>query len=128
MASKAEEWSRHIESWKRSGLTQSEYCRQNKLLITSLSKWKLKLAALPQNPKSSTSTDPEIPIFISAPAPTELIPVAISEQTESQPTTDHLDQAKNSGVSLIIKNGLQISLDIGFDPSTLKSVLTTLEE
>jgi hypothetical protein len=47
MSSKTE-WSRHIESWKKSGLSQSEYCRQHKLSITLLSKWKLKLAAKTQ--------------------------------------------------------------------------------
>jgi transposase-like protein len=30
----------HIEKWKESGLTMSEYCRQNKLSLSSFSSWR----------------------------------------------------------------------------------------
>lgn len=30
----------HITSWQRSGLTQSEYCRQNGIPLTSFGNWK----------------------------------------------------------------------------------------
>jgi hypothetical protein len=33
-------WSGHIKSWKSGNLTQSEYCRKNKLDINLFSKWK----------------------------------------------------------------------------------------
>ena len=35
-----EERQSHVESWKSSGLTMSEYCRQKNLQLASLSEWK----------------------------------------------------------------------------------------
>jgi transposase-like protein len=35
-----EERKSHVENWKKSGLTMSEYCRQNNIPIASLSEWK----------------------------------------------------------------------------------------
>lgn len=34
-----EERQTHVEKWKRSGLSMSEYCRQNNLAISNLSGW-----------------------------------------------------------------------------------------
>jgi transposase-like protein len=34
-----EERQSQVENWKKSGLSMSEYCRQNKLALTSLSAW-----------------------------------------------------------------------------------------
>jgi hypothetical protein len=30
----------HVENWKKSNLSMSEYCRQNNLTLASLSEWK----------------------------------------------------------------------------------------
>ena len=35
-----EERKTHVESWKSSGLTMSEYCRQHNLSLANLSEWK----------------------------------------------------------------------------------------
>lgn len=35
-----EERQAHVEKWKNSSLTMSEYCRQNNLPLASLSEWK----------------------------------------------------------------------------------------
>ena len=36
-------WQKHLESWRKSGLTQSEYCRRQNLRYTTFRKWKEKL-------------------------------------------------------------------------------------
>lgn len=33
----------HVEKWKKSGLSMSEYCRQNNIAISNLSGWKSSL-------------------------------------------------------------------------------------
>ena len=33
----------HVEKWKKSGLSMSEYCRQNTIAISNLSGWKSSL-------------------------------------------------------------------------------------
>ena len=35
-------WKNHIETWKKSGLNQAEYCRKNDLKKTRFTYWKLK--------------------------------------------------------------------------------------
>lgn len=35
-----EERKSHVEKWKKSGLTMSEYCRQNNIPLANLSEWK----------------------------------------------------------------------------------------
>ena len=35
-----EERQSHVESWKKSGLSMSDYCRQNNIPLANLSEWK----------------------------------------------------------------------------------------
>jgi len=35
-----EERQSHVENWKKSGLSMSEYCRQNNVALANLSEWK----------------------------------------------------------------------------------------
>lgn len=36
-------WEKHITTWQGSGLTQSEYCKQNKIPLSSFANWKKKI-------------------------------------------------------------------------------------
>lgn len=126
--SNAQKWLDHVEAWKKSSISQSEYCRLNKLCVKSFSNWKLKLARKPQ--ETPTVSDADIPVFKSSPSPVPLIPVAISEQVESATTaetiTQDLPSSDSSGITLVFRNDFQISLAIGFHPSTLKNLLQVL--
>lgn len=125
----AKRWFDHIVAWQKSGVTQSEYCRINKLCVKSFSNWKLKQTK-PQEPLKTH--DAEISVFTSSSAPVPLIPVAISEQIESatkiEPNTPQPLNCGFSGITLIFRNDYQISLDIGFHPGTLKNVFQLLAE
>lgn len=33
-------WENHIATWQKSGLTQTEYCRQNRIPLTTFGNWK----------------------------------------------------------------------------------------
>jgi hypothetical protein len=46
---KREKWSRHIQEWKNSGLTQQAYCNKHGLKSYDFSYWKLKPAKSVEN-------------------------------------------------------------------------------
>lgn len=120
-------WLDHVETWKKSSLTQSDYCRLNDLNHKSFSNWKLKADKLHSIDKSS-----QTPVFTSSPIPVQLIPVAISEQTESAAEVivkaPQLPNPSFSGVTLNVKAGYQVCLAVDFNPSTLKKLLAALAE
>ena len=39
MKHKREFWTRHVEAWRASGLTQAQYCRRHRLLKGTLGYW-----------------------------------------------------------------------------------------
>lgn len=41
---KVDFWQKHIHSWKKSGLSQADYCQANELSTSNFSKWKKKIA------------------------------------------------------------------------------------
>ncbi len=42
---KAEIWQQHIDNWKDSGLSQTEYCKQHKIKLHNLQYWRKRLSA-----------------------------------------------------------------------------------
>ncbi|HPB80639.1 MAG TPA: hypothetical protein PK200_01245 [Spirochaetota bacterium] len=38
-------WQTHIQTWKDSGLSQTEYCRQNNISLSSFTNWKAKISS-----------------------------------------------------------------------------------
>lgn len=38
-------WQTHIQAWKKSGLSQTEYCRQNNISLSSFTNWKSKISS-----------------------------------------------------------------------------------
>ena len=52
-------WLQHVASWRTSGLTQAEYCRQHGLSVKSLSYWSRR-----KHPEDTTTAVNIIPIDI----------------------------------------------------------------
>jgi hypothetical protein len=50
-------WEKHIAQWNASGLSQVEYCRTNKIALSSFQNWKRKL-----KPGGSPPTLVEVPL------------------------------------------------------------------
>lgn len=66
---KEQHWHHHLLTWKKSGLTQSEYCRRNQLSIKCFTYWKsktgkpgpsMKLVAVPVSPVSRPKESAEL--------------------------------------------------------------------
>jgi len=128
--SNAQKWLDHVDAWKKSSISQSEYCRLNKLCVKSFSNWKLKLTRKPQ--ETLITSDSDISVFTSSSTTVPFIPVVISEQIKSATKNESITQNQSnsdfSGITLVFKNDIQISLAVGFHPNTLKNLLQVLAE
>jgi len=95
-------WRAHIRAWEKSGLTQNEYCRQNKLRPNQLTYWKTKFT------KEKSDQVRFVPV-----------PVNIN-QVQSQ-----LDNS-DSGLSVHIGT-LQVRINNNFNSSSLVKVVDLLQ-
>ena len=92
-------WTRHVEGWRASGLTQQMYCRRHRLAKGSLGYW--------------TST-----LGRKKAAVTELVEVG---RTEVKP------QQSNCAIELAVQGGYLLRLWPGVEPAHLREVLSVLE-
>lgn len=123
---KTASWIAHVETWQKSGMKQSEYCRANNLSLKAFSNWKLKQG------KCSRERHADIPVSTSSPTPIPLIPVSIFNQMDSVPDSYEKAQLSSSssfsGITLIVKNYHAITLAVDFNPATLRNLLSVLTE
>lgn len=99
---KQRQWQAHIHAWRKSGLTQNEYCRQRQLSNSQFCYWKKKLKQLD---KSSVSFVP--------------VPTCTKEKL-----ADPID--KDSGVTIILTSGVKIKLSNTFNPGNLADAVSVL--
>jgi hypothetical protein len=70
-----EERQAHVEKWKKSGLSMSDYCRQNNLAISNLSGWKSSLL------KDSAQCKPFQPLSLPEPVkPTNVVEILVDQR------------------------------------------------
>ena len=91
-----EERQTHVEKWKKSGLSMSEYCRQNNLAVSNLSGWNSSLL------KSSKS----IKSFQSLPLPDAVKPTNIVEILIDQRIKIRLQHITDAALIISIAKGL----------------------
>jgi hypothetical protein len=100
-AQKYRYWQEHVELWHDSGLSQAEYCRQNGLRLRQWNYWKKNLAR-----KGANAAVSFVPVQISSSLP---VPVT------------------RSNLSLFTSNGYKVEVGVGFDPTTLKQLILTVQ-
>lgn len=98
-------WQRHVENWKRSGLTQAEYCRRYNLSAKSFTYWKVRL-------KGSAES-------------ISFVPVKVVDVTKKEGAWN--EAGSSSGV-VLYRDGYRIEVREGFNPDVLGQVLRTLGE
>lgn len=91
-------WKKRLREWRKSGLSQAEYCRQKGLRIKSFAYWKRK-----EKPEQKEVG------FVGLSIPT-------IERVQDE-----------SPVRVILKSGYVIEIKDGFAPSTLRDVVRVLE-
>lgn len=97
---KRNQWTKHIENWRTSGLSQIEYCRQNQLKSSRFTYWKRTLANKVNKPA--------------------FVEVPVKENPTFKPP------AKSEPLKLMVGPGIVIEINDGFNPDTLKSIVRTL--
>lgn len=94
-------WQTHIRTWKKSGLSQNEYCRRNTLRSNQFCYWKKKL-------------------YSDTASPIKFVPIAIQpEQNSEEP--EHAD----SGLTISFDK-ISIKLKNDFNPLVLVKAVEAL--
>ena len=99
--SKRTSWSRHINTWQKSGLTQVQYCLKNQLNKHTFTYWKSKL-----------TKQPSLPSFL---------PVTLRPDIRQDSSSLH------SGLVLSFNDRFSIELENGFNSDTLLKLIHLLE-
>lgn len=92
-----EYWLGHIDAWKESDMSQSEYCRQNNIPLSSFGNWKAKF----------TKSNPNESAFVELPG--EVLTVSKSDYFE-----------------IILNDGLVLRIREDIPTSFLRNILHTM--
>jgi len=102
-------WVEHIETWRASGVSRTEYCKINGLSRKTLGWWIWRLDQEQREPPA-----PEAPRFL---------PVELSEAVLAGPeAADPVDQR----IEITLPGGVAVRVGRGFDAEALHRVLTVL--
>jgi hypothetical protein len=102
-------WVEHIETWRASGVSRTEYCKINGLSRKALGWWIWRLDQEQREPPA-----PEAPRFL---------PVELSEAVLAGPeAADPVDQR----IEITLPGGVAVRVGRGFDAEVLHRVLTVL--
>ena len=106
-------WNAIVSDFRRSGLTQADFCRQRDISLASFRYHFYKPLSpkpTPSDARSSASPDHHF-------LPVTILPDAVLSSTACQP---HLE--------LILSNGRRIAVAPGFDTQTLRRLIAVVEE
>ena len=92
-------WLAHIESWKRSGLTQKAFCQQHGLGLASFRRWRA--IAMREGKPADSSVVTFLPVNVVEPGAADL--------------------------TVVINDTLRIEIPAGFDLATLRQVVQALQ-
>lgn len=105
-SSKLKHWGNHISCWKKSDLTQRQYCLRQGIALSTFSYWIRKLG--------KGSAEQRAPRFY---------PLTVKDSSVS-----HDNQSFHTGVRLsLCNNKFKIDLEKEFSEKTLKRLVATLE-
>jgi hypothetical protein len=105
-------WNALLNDFRRSGLTQAEFCRRREISIHSLRKHLYQ-------PHPSKPTPSDDRLF--AGADNHFLPVTVLPDPISLTTTFQ------SPLELVLSNGRRIAIAPGFDTETLRRLITVVE-
>ncbi len=106
-------WNALLNDFRRSGLTQAEFCRRRQISLHSFRKHLYSPPASPPAPSDDGSSASADPHFL----PVTILPDPIPSTTVSP--SHHLE--------LILSRGCRIAVAPGFDPPTLRRLIAVVE-
>ena len=106
-------WNALLDDFRRSGLTQAEFCQRRGISIHSFRKRLYQVPTAKPAPANPLSGDVAAAHFLPVTITPDPIPVtAVSRQP----------------LELLLDNGRRIAVAPGFDPQTLRQLITVVEE
>ena len=102
-------WNALLNDFRRSGLTQAEFCHRRQISLHSFRKHLYPPRPAPSDDRSFAGADPHV-------LPVTILPDPIPSTTASP---SHLE--------LVLSNGRRIAVAPGFDPQTLRRLLAIVE-
>jgi hypothetical protein len=129
-ASRELDWPTIFVDFRRSGLTQAQFCELRRIPLLSFRYWlyRLRPGLPPQRPRSSRRGDVASPVASSVqnsvPA---FLPVHVRPRP-LMPTIDDRVPQPPTPLELILSERCHLRVPTGFDPDTLHQVLDVLEE
>jgi len=105
-------WNALLKDFRRSGLTQAEFCQRRGISIHSFRKRLYQAPAPKPAPANPLSFD----------AAAHFLPVTIL------PDPIHATAASRQPLELLLNNGRRIAVAPGFDPQTLRQLIAVVEE
>ena len=106
-------WNALLNDFRRSGLTQAEFCKRRGISIHSFRKRLYQVPTPKPTPANHLSSDGTTSGFL----PVTILPDPI-------PATS----ASRQPLELLLSNGRRIAVAPGFDPQTLRQLITVVEE
>src|SRR5512135_1609449 len=107
-------WNALLNDFRRSGLTQAEFCQRRGISIHSFRKRLYQARTpkpIPANPTSSDAAAHFLPVTLLTD------PIPATAAAASRPTLE-----------LLLGNGRRIAVAPGFDPQTLRQLIAVVEE
>ena len=107
-------WNALLNDFRRSGLTQAEFCERRGISIHSFRKRLYQAPAPKPTPANPPSSDPAA----------HFLPVTILPD----PIPATADAPSREPLELLLPNGRRIAVAPGFDPHTLRQLIALVEE
>jgi hypothetical protein len=116
----AAQWSRIIQDWQASRLTQAEFCRGRGLSLKSFRYWRYKPYRSNVFERLDKATDGLGRSLTVASAP-RFVPVTLAVPAPETPTAPR-------PIEILLAGGQRVAVAQGFDPETLRQVVAALED
>lgn len=125
MSERAKYWRRLIGEWKRSGLSQAEFCRRREVNVGSFAWWKSRIGNTANQHRrrvgrnASRSPAREVADFVEL-----ALPKGTRAARSLAPSTFGVGPC---GYEIVLSNGRVIRLPHNFDPAVVAQLVTAME-
>jgi len=118
-------WSAVFADFRRSGLTQVEFCRRRQISVHSFRSWLYSLNRIPRSSSATTAAGTQPVSTPNASSTPPFVPVHV--RCNSVATAEHDLPHSPAMLELVVGDDQHVRVPVGFDPATLGRLLDLLE-
>ena len=118
-------WSAVFADFRRSGLTQVEFCRRRQISVHSFRSWLYSLNRIPRASSPTTAAGTQRVSAQNASSTPSFVPVRV--RSKSVATAEHDFSQSPAMLELVVGDDHHVRVPVGFDPATLRRLLDLLE-